>query len=69
MNQDINIYSAAKDLAERVIELENILVKIEKMLDSVDRDRTERDKVLCNTQSIRFEIAKVFPKYMREERG
>ena len=61
--------SYTNDLTERVIELENALENIEKMCDWVDRDRAERDKVLLNTQSIRFEIARVYPKYLREKKG
>jgi hypothetical protein len=53
-------------LKNRITELENTLVKIEKMCDHLEEDRRERDKVLCNIQSIRFEITKAYPKYMRE---
>lgn len=57
--------SYTNDLIERVIELENALEKIEQICDWVQRNRAERDKVLLNTQSIRFEIARVYPKYLR----
>lgn len=58
--------SYVNDLEERIIELENTLMKIEKICDWLDRDCLETDKVMCNAQSIRYEIAKVYPKYMRE---
>jgi hypothetical protein len=53
-------------LRNRITELENTLMKIESMCDHLEEDRRERDKVLCNVQSIRFEITKAYPKYMRE---
>ncbi len=54
------------ELKEHIQILENTLQKIESICDSLDRDCQEGDKVLCNTNSIRFEIAKVYPKYIRE---
>lgn len=53
-------------MKQRIKDLENTLVKIEKMCDHLEENRRERDKVLCNVQSIRFEIARVYPKYTRK---
>ena len=47
----------------RIKELEELIVKIEERCDWIDRDKREPDKVMCGTQSIRFIIAPVYPKY------
>jgi hypothetical protein len=57
-----------KPLVDRITQLENTLVTIEKICDHLEEDRRETDKVLCHLLSIRFEITKAYPKYMREEK-
>ena len=49
-------------MLNRIKELEDALVEVEKMTHWLERDATEPDKVLCIAGSIRFAIAKVHPK-------
>lgn len=43
-----------------------LIQTIESICESIQRDCQEADKVLCHAGQIKFEIAKVYPKYSRE---
>lgn len=66
VKESIEIRAGRAADKERIAVLQETLVKIEQRCDWTDRDNNESDKVLCNTQGIRGEIARVYPKCDRE---
>ena len=53
---------------DRVKRIENALLEIKRHVNSLERDCSEADKVLCHAGSISLEIACVFPEWMVKER-
>lgn len=55
---------------DRVERLENVLLEIKRLLESLKRDCSEADKVLCHARSISWVITCALPEWMiRERRG
>ena len=59
--EGVKVYTKDKEKEH----LKEVLVMIEKRMESMERDNLEPDKILCHTAAVRNEIAKVYPKCER----
>jgi len=62
---ELGIAGYSGRFAEAIIQIKQALVNIENICDRLERDYHEGDKVRCHILSIRTEISKAYPKYLR----